>query len=289
MAIVEPIIRPPSEAESFLLQVTVGCSANHCTFCGAYLNKPFAIKDFNEISSDIEKGQSLYPKTRRVFILDGDALVMNNTKLLPVLEKLNEAFPMLSRVSSYANGYNIVKRTDKELQELYDHQLRLIYIGLESGNQDILNHCRKRSNAKEMIEAVQKARKAGIKSSVIVLLGLGGKKYSDEHVKDTITALNCMQPLYLSFLSLMVIPGTPLYKEVCNGDFEELNSIELLKEAYGIILGLQLEKTIFRCNHASNYLPLAGRFPQDKKRLLDALQLALRGELKLRPESLRGL
>lgn len=289
MAIVEPIIRPPSEAESFLLQVTVGCSASHCTFCGAYLNKPFAIKDFEEIASDIEKGQSLYPKTRRVFILDGDALVMNNTKLLPVLEKLNEAFPMLSRVSSYANGYNIVKRTDKELQELYDHQLRLIYIGLESGNQDILNHCRKRSNAKEMIEVVQRARRAGIKSSVIVLLGLGGKKYSDEHVKDTITALNCMQPLYLSFLSLMVIPGTPLYEEVCNGDFKELNSIELLKEAYGIILGLQLEKTIFRCNHASNYLPLAGRFPQDKKRLLDALQLALRGELKLRPEFLRGL
>lgn len=289
MAIVEPIIRPPSEAKSFLLQVTVGCSANNCTFCGAYLNKPFAIKNFEEIASDIKKGRSLYPKTRRVFILDGDALVMNNTKLLPVLEKLNESFPMLSRVSSYANGYNIVRRTDKELQELYDHQLQLIYIGLESGNQDILNHCRKQASAKEMIEAVQKARKAKIKSSVIVLLGLGGKRYSDEHIKDTITALNCMQPLYLSFLSLMVIPGTPLHEEVCNGDFEELNSIELLKEAHDIILGLQLEKTIFRCNHASNYLPLAGRFPQDKKRLLDSLQLALRGGSKLRPEFLRGL
>lgn len=289
MAIVEPIIRPPSEAESFLLQVTVGCSANHCTFCGAYLNKPFAIKDFEEIASDIKRGQARYPETRRVFILDGDALVMNNTKLLPVLEKLNTAFPMLSRVSSYANGYNIVRRTDKELQELYDHRLRLIYIGLESGNQDILNHCRKRSSVNEMIEAVQRTRKAKIKSSVIVLLGLGGKRYSDEHIKDTITALNYMQPLYLSFLSLMVIPDTPLHEEVCNGDFEELNSIELLKEAHDIILGFQLEKTIFRCNHASNYLPLAGRFPQDKKRLLDSLQLALRGELKLRPEFLRGL
>ncbi|MCK5179820.1 MAG: radical SAM protein [Candidatus Omnitrophica bacterium] len=289
MAIVEPIIRPPSEAESFLLQVTVGCSANQCTFCGAYLNKPFAIKNFEEIVLDIQRGRSLHPQTRRVFILDGDALVVNNTKLLPVLKELNDAFPMLSRISSYATGYNILKRTDKELHELYAYQLKLIYIGLESGNQDILDRCRKRSSAEEMVEAVRRAAKARIKSSVIVLLGLGGKRYSKEHVKDTITALNRMQPRYLSFLSLMVIPGTPLYEEILNGDFAELNPIELLKEAHDIISGLKLEKTIFRCNHASNYLPLKGRFPQDKERLLDSLQLALQGELKLKPEFLRGL
>lgn len=289
MAIVEPIIRPPSEAESFLLQVTVGCSANQCTFCGAYLNKPFAIKNFEEIVLDIQRGRSLHPQTRRVFILDGDALVVNNTKLLPVLKELNDAFPMLSRISSYATGVNILKRTDKELHELYAYQLKLIYIGLESGNQDILDRCRKRSSAEEMVEAVRRAAKARIKSSVIVLLGLGGKRYSKEHVKDTITALNRMQPRYLSFLSLMVIPGTPLYEEILNGDFAELNPIELLKEAHDIISGLKLEKTIFRCNHASNYLPLKGRFPQDKERLLDSLQLALQGELKLKPEFLRGL
>lgn len=289
MAIVEPIIRPPSEAESFLLQVTVGCSANDCTFCGAYFNKPFAIKDFEEIASDIERGAALYPQTRRAFLLDGDALVVNNTRLLLVLEKLKKAFPMLSRISSYANGYNIVRRTDEELKELYDHKLQLIYIGLESGNQDILDHCRKRSRAEEMTEAVRKSGRAKIKSSVIVLLGLGGKRYSAWHIKDTITALNRMQPRYLSFLSLMVIPGTPLYEEVRNGDFEELNPVELLKETHDIILGLQLDKTVFRCNHASNYFPLAGRFPQDKERLLDSLRLALSGELKLRPEFLRGL
>lgn len=289
MAIVEPIIRPPSEAESFLLQVTVGCSADQCTFCGAYLNKPFAIKNFEEIILDIQRGRSLHSQTRRVFILDGDALVVNNTKLLPVLKELNEAFPMLSRISSYANGYNILRRTDKELHELYAHQLKLIYIGLESGNQDILDRCRKRSSAEEMVEAVRRAAKARIKSSVIVLLGLGGKRYSKEHVKDTITALNRMQPRYLSFLSLMVIPGTPLYEEILNGDFAELNPIELLKETHDIISGLKLEKTIFRCNHASNYLPLEGRFPKDKGRLLDSLQLALQGELKLKPEFLRGL
>ncbi len=140
-----------------------------------------------------------------------------------------------------------------------------------------------------MVEAVRRAAKARIKSSVIVLLGLGGKRYSNEHVKDTITALNRMQPRYLSFLSLMVIPGTPLHGQVLNGDFAELNPNELLKEAHDIISGLKLEKTIFRCNHASNYLPLAGRFPQDKKRLLDSLRLALRGEVELKPEFLRGL
>lgn len=289
MAIIEPVIRPPAEAGSFLLQVTVGCSANHCTFCGAYLDKAFTIKDFEEIASDIQKGGSWYPQTRRVFMMDGDALVVNNTKLLPVLKKLNESFPMLSRISSYANGYNILNRTDQELQELYDYQLRLIYMGLESGNQNILDHCRKRSTADEMVEAVQKAAKAKIKSSVIVLLGLGGKKYSKEHVTDTITALNRMQPRYLSFLSLMVVGGTSLHEEVLSGDFEELDPIELLQEAHDIIAGLELKKTIFRCNHASNYLPLEGRFPQDKERLLDVLQSAFQGELRLKPEFLRGL
>lgn len=289
MAIIEPVIRPPSEAESFLLQVTLGCSSNHCTFCGAYLDKPFALKDFNEISLDIEEGAKLYSQIRRVFLLDGDALVVNNEQLLPVLKKLNNTFSMLSRISSYANGYNIVKRSDKQLQELYDHKLRLIYIGLESGSQDILNRCCKRSRAQEMIEAVQKADKAKIKSSVIVLLGLGGKARSTEHVQATIEALNHMQPRYLSFLSLMVIPGTPLHREVCRNEFKELSSTELLKEAYDIISGLELQKTIFRCDHASNYLPLAGRFPQDKISLLNSIQLALSGEIKLKPEFLRGL
>lgn len=289
MAIIEPIIRPPSEAESFLLQVTVGCSANDCTFCGVYRNKPFAIQDFGEIVSDIQKGASSYPQTRKVFLLDGDALAMNNAQLQPVLERINEAFPMLTRISSYANGYNILSRADWELQDLYAYRLKLIYMGLESGNQDILDRCQKRSSVTEMIEAVHKAREAKIKSSVIVLLGLGGKKYSDDHIKDTITALNRMQPRYLSFLSLMVIPGTPLQEEIAQGDFVELNSTELLREAHHIIAGLRLKKTIFRCNHASNYLPLEGRFPKDKRRLLDSLRQALQGKVELTPEFLRGL
>lgn len=289
MPIIEPVIRPPAEAESFLLQVTTGCSANHCTFCGAYADKPFKVKDFEEIQADILKESKKSPETRRVFLMDGDALVVNNAKLFPVLNSLGQAFPHLSRISSYANGYNITQRTDDELKQLYDHKLRLIYIGLESGHQTILDRCRKRASAEEMIRAVTKADQAGIKSSVIVLLGLGGRKYSKEHVQDTIHALNKMQPRYLSFLSLMVIPNTPLDEEVSRGGFEELDPKELLQEAHDMIQGLELEKTVFRCNHASNYLPLEGRFPKDKDQLLHAIESALKGKARLRPEFLRGL
>ena len=289
MTLIEPIIRPPAERDSFLLQVTTGCSANHCTFCGAYTDKPFAVKDSEEIVSDINKAAALYPDTRRVFLLDGDALAVSNVKLLPILKKLDEVFPKLSRISSYSNGYNITQRSNAELVELNENKMRLIYIGLESGSQDVLDRCRKRSTADEMIEAVKKAARCGIKSSVIVLLGLGGKKHSEKHVRDTIKALNKMQPRYLSFLSVMLIPGTPLYKECKEKRFKELNSHELLAESYNIIKGLELEKTIFRSNHASNYLSLEGRFPQDKNKLLNSLDLAIRGKINLRTEFSRGL
>lgn len=221
--------------------------------------------------------------------MDGDALVIKNDKLLPILEKLKAAFPKLSRISSYANGHNITSRNSQELKELYEHKLSLIYIGLESGSQKILNRCKKRSSVQEMIEAVNRAALAGIKCSVIVLLGLGGRESSEEHIRDTITALNRMQPRYLSFLSLMLIPATALRKEAEKGDFEELSSLELLKETHDILQGLELEKTIFRSNHASNYLALEGRLPHDKDTLLGVLEDAMNGEVALKHEFQRGL
>lgn len=289
MTIIEPIIRPPAESDSFLLQLTTGCSANNCSFCGAYLGKPFKIKDFKEIVADIERGRVLYPDTRRVFLMDGDALAVPDERLIPVFEKIKESFPKLTRISSYANGYNITGRTDKDLKILYEHKLRLIYIGLESGNQDILDHCNKSSGVDEMIRAVNRCAKMRIKSSVIVLLGLGGRRYSKNHVRDTIIALNKMQPRYLSFLSVMLIPGTLMHKEAKRGKFEELGALELLKESSDILKGLLMEKTVFRTNHASNYLPLEGRLPKDKDNLLDIIELALEGKVNLRPEFSRGL
>jgi len=175
------------------------------------------------------------------------------------------------------------------LTALFERQLSLIYMGLESGSQRVLDRCKKASSVQQMIEAVRKAGAAGIKSSVIVLLGLGGRENSAEHVRGTIEALNKMQPRYLSFLSLMVIPGTPLAEEVRRGDFKELNPGEMLQEAYAMIRGLELKQTIFRSNHASNYLALEGTFPKDKPTLLKVLKAAMRGEVRLRPEGVRGL
>lgn len=289
MAIIEPAIRPPAEADSFLLQVTLGCSADHCSFCGAYKGKPFRVKDPGEVFADVDRYARRYPGTRRVFLMDGDALVLSNRQLVPLLEKLERAFPELVRVSTYASGANLTRKTDGELAELYAHKLRLVYMGLESGSQRVLDRCRKSSSVEEMVRAVPRAERAGIRSSVIVLLGLGGKKYSEEHVRGTVEALNRMQPRQLSFLSLMVIPGTPLAEEVRRGDFEELEATELLQEAYAMIRGLELKRTVFRSNHASNYLSLEGTFPKEKEALLKALSAALDGEIHLRPDAVRGL
>ena len=168
MPLVEPVIRPPSEAESFLLQVTLGCSANSCTFCGAYRGRPFRVKDRKEIEADIDEWRRIDPGTRRVFLLDGDALAAGNDLLVPVLSRLGRAFPRLARAASYANGRNITGRSRGELAELASAGLRLVYLGLESGSQEVLDRCRKRSTVEEMIETVHRCREAGIKSSAIV-------------------------------------------------------------------------------------------------------------------------
>ncbi len=289
MPIIDPAIRPPAEADSFLLQVTTGCSANTCTFCGAYKGKPFAIKNSHEIMSDIHQEAIHYPDTRRVFLMDGDALAMDNTRLIPILDELNKTFPYLARVSAYANGFNIMRKSDNELQALLNKKLRLIYIGLESGSQSILDMCQKKATAEDMTKAVQRCAQIGIKSSVIVLLGLGGKTHSKTHVSDTIKVLNQMQPRYLSFLSVMLIPGTKLHQQQKAGVFKELTAKELLQETHDIIQGLDLKMTVFRTDHASNYLSLEGRLPHDKQRLLTQVKYALTGRHPLRPDFYRGL
>lgn len=289
MAIIEPVIRPPSEAGSFLLQVTTGCSANQCTFCGAYMGKPFTIKQQGEIEEDIESRARRFPRTRRVFLMDGDALVIKNARLIPVMKKLQASFPLLTRVSSYANGYNITCRTKAQLKELYDNKMKVIYLGLESGSQKVLDRCNKRSTAEEMIKAVNMSREAGIKASVIVLLGLGGRELSREHAEKTIAALNEMQPRYLSFLSLMLIPGTPASEAAREGSFAELSSKELLREMYDIIKGLELERTVIRSDHASNFLAIEGAFPKDKRKVMMDIENALKDDTRLRPGFLRGL
>lgn len=289
MSLIEPVIRPPSEAYSFLLQVTLGCSQNTCAFCGAYLDKPFKVKSLVEIKKDIELGAQLYPETKRVFLCDGDALVLNNEKLLSVLDQLHQAFPKLGRISSYANAQNILNKTPEELKELYTKKLKLIFIGLESGSNNILKRMNKTATAEQMVAAVEKAQTAGIKVHVIVLLGLGEAIGSLEHAKATAKIVNLMQPRYLSALSLMLIPGTDLYQEYKEKKFKELTPQELIQETLWLIEDLELQHTIFSCNHASNYVPLEGRLPHDKEKLLKTLKAAQTGKISLKPEFFRGL
>jgi radical SAM superfamily enzyme YgiQ (UPF0313 family) len=289
MVLCEPVIRPPSEANSFLLQVTLGCSQNSCAFCGAYPDKPFKLKPIEEIEADIAQGAQWYPDTTKVFLCDGDALVLSNEKLIPILKKINKAFPKLSRISSYANAQNILNKKPEELAELVKYKLKIIFLGLESGSNEILKRMNKSATSWEMVEAVVKAKEAGIKSHVIVLLGLGEKIASKTHALETAKVLNLMNPKYISVLSLMLIPGTPLYADYQAGKFIELDSQELLQETFWLIEHLTVAGSIFRCNHASNYLPLEGRLPQDKPKLLGLLRDALDGKVTLKPELFRGL
>lgn len=285
------IIRPPSEAKSYILQITYGCSHNRCTFCPTYLDKKFGIRPVEEVYEDIELASSAYPDTRKVFLCDGNALVLPNRQLVPILERIGSSFPRLQRVGIYGNAADILKKSNEELEELTRRKLGIIYIGLESGSDEVLKRAKKGTTVRETIDSVKKAQNVGIKVSVIALVGLGGKELSHEHAVKTGRAVTEMDPLYFSLLTLMLVPGTELHAEWERGEFEIPQPMELLKEVRTVIANLEgLSGCIFRTNHASNYLPLSGRLPQDKEKLLGAIDRAIsKGESVLRPEEWRAL
>jgi len=283
------VIRPPSEADSFILQVTLGCSHNRCTFCPAYLDKKFRVRGLDEVFEDIEEAARLMGEVRRVFLADGDALILPTKDLLTTLERLAGAFPSLSRVGIYANAQNVSEKSDEELRMLAEHKLGIAYLGLESGDDRVLDRVQKGATADEMAEAVCRLQAAGIKASVIVLLGLAGKDGSADHARATAEVVSRMNPRYLSFLTVMVVPGTALHRQMERGEFEPLEPRELLVELRQMIEPLDLKGTIVRSNHASNYVPIGGRLPKDKDELLRQIDEALRGETAFRPEWARGL
>ncbi len=285
------VVRPPSEAGSYILQVTYGCSHNECIFCCTYLDKPFQVRPPAEVMEDIRMAGPHMPDTRRVFLADGNSLVLSNRRLLPILDALNEAFPRLERVGIYGNARDILRKSDEELRELVERKLSIMYLGLESGNDEVLLRARKGATAREMIEAVKKAQKAGLTVSVIAVLGLGGVDLWQPHAIDTGRAVSAMDPGYFSLLSLMVVPGTELHRMVTAGEFVVPEPLEMLKEMRVTIEHIErVSNCVFRTNHASNYLPLAGTLPQEKERLLSTIDRALaEGESVLRPEFLRAL
>jgi radical SAM superfamily enzyme YgiQ (UPF0313 family) len=285
------VVRPPSEADSYILQITYGCSHNGCTFCGTYLDKPFQVRPVEEVLEDIKLTRDVMPDTMRVFLADGNALVLNTGRLVTILDALSAAFPDLRRVGIYANARDLLSKSHDELKLLREKRLQIVYLGLESGSDEVLRRINKGATATEMVEAVHHAKAAGIRVSIIGILGIGGAELSAEHTEATGRVVSAMDPPYFSLLTLMLVPGTPLHQQWQEGTFQLLGPEEMLAELRQIILHTDgLTRCLFRTNHASNYVPLAGTLSRDKDALLATLDAALaRGKSALRPEAWRGL
>jgi len=285
----EPVFRPPSEAGSYLLHVTYGCSHNECTFCAMYLTKRFRVRPLAEVRDDIDEAARVLPHTERVFLLDGDAMTLATDRLMPVLAALRDAFPALRRVGAYANAASVLAKEDGELARLRDAGLGILYFGLESGDDPTLVRIRKGATRDEIVRAVVRTREAGIRTSVMGLLGIAGRERSREHAVATAAAATEMNPRFFSLLTATPVPGTAFHEEVQRGALTLPEPDETLEELETILAGLDCASTYFACNHASNYLPLTGRLPHDRERILDVVRAARRGEHPLKPEWLRGL
>jgi radical SAM superfamily enzyme YgiQ (UPF0313 family) len=282
-------IRPPSEAYSILLQVTVGCSHNKCTFCGTYAGKRFRIKDEKIILSDILFAARYMKRQDRVFLMDGDALIIPQKRLMWILDRIKEHLPWVRRVGAYANAKSIRMKTLEELIELKENGLGILYLGVETGDPDLLKEIRKGTSAENLIKMGRKVREAGLKLSVTVLLGIAGRERSLQHAKATGELLSAMDPNYIGALTVMLLPGTPIHDDYTSGRFVLLDERELLQELREMISNTNLSRGLFFSNHASNYLPIKARLPKGKQDALDQIDAALRGEVGLRPEWMRAL
>ncbi len=283
------IIRPPSEANSILLQVTVGCSRNKCTFCGTYRGERFKIKPDSIIWEDIAFASQYCRRQRRVFICDGDALIIPQARLLKILKAIKKQLPWVTRVGLYANAKSLKMKTLDELKALQEHGLGIIYMGLETGDDITLKKIKKGATSEQMIAMGRKARAAGIKLSVTVILGISGKKRSRIHAQETGRVLSAIDPEYIGALSLMLIPGTPLYEDHVSGEFQLLTPEEMLEELKFMIAATDLSKGLFHANHASNYLPIKARLPKEKEATIELIDKALAGKVALKPEYMRAL
>lgn len=284
------IYRPPSEAESYILQATIGCSWNHCTYCDMYRDKQFRVRDLAETLEDIRMaGRAGAEHVDKVFVADGDALVMDMDHWRQVLAALHENFPRLRRVSCYATAMNINQKSEAELKQLRQWGLSLLYIGPESGDDATLKRIAKGGTFDQHVQAAQKSHAADIKLSAIFLLGVGGVERSVEHASASARLASAMNPRFLSVLTLTVVPGTPIARLEDSGRFALPDVHGLLRELRTFVAEAKPEDAIFRTNHASNYLPLQGRLPRDRGRMVEALDAALNGQIPLRAEWMRGL
>ncbi|KPA17197.1 radical SAM domain-containing protein [Candidatus Magnetomorum sp. HK-1] len=283
------MIRPPSEANSILLQATVGCSHNKCTFCAAYKGVRFKIKPDDIILQDIAYASKHFRNHRRLFICDGDGMIIPQKRLVFILKEIQKQLPWIERVGVYANAKSLSMKSLDELKTLRKLGLKIAYLGLESGDDETLKKVRKKGDSAYIIEKSVKAKKADIKLSVTVLLGLAGRERSQFHAEKTGMTLSAMDPDYVGALSLMLVPGTAMYDEFERKEFEMIEPLEMLKELRTMIAHTHLTDGLFHANHASNYLPIRARLPFDQDRVLGQIDDAINGKIPLKPEYMRAL
>jgi radical SAM superfamily enzyme YgiQ (UPF0313 family) len=285
------IYRPPSEADSLILQVTIGCSHNKCTFCGSFKDKKFRLRTLEEVREDVEEAKAYARYIRKVFIADGDALVIPQKRLIPIIELIRDAFPKLERIGIYGNTKSILKKSVEELKALKELGVGIVYLGVESGDQVVLDRVCKGTTLEKTAEAARRVKEAGIILSVTVLLGLGGVERSTIHAEETGKFLSKIDPDYVGALSVIIVPGTPLAEEAKRGTFEVPNPYMLLEELAIMIKHTNVSHTFFASNHASNYLPVKAWLPEEKEKILKSIRYVLnrKDPSLLRPEFMRAL
>jgi len=283
------MIRPPSEANSILLQVTLGCSHNKCTFCGTFRDKRFDIKKDDIIFEDIEFARQHCKRQNRLFICDGDAMIVPQKRLLKILKRIKNRLPWVERVGLYANTKGIGMKNDEQLKEIKELGVKLVYMGLESGDDQILKEIRKGADSAKMIKMGKRVKKAGMQLSVTVLVGLGGKERSKRHALETGRVLSAIDPDFVGALSLMLVPGTELNDQFKKGKFSLISPEEMLEELGLMISSTNLSNGLFHANHASNYLPIRAKLPWEKEKTLELISQALQGNVELKPEFMRAL
>jgi radical SAM superfamily enzyme YgiQ (UPF0313 family) len=288
MQYVGNVIRPPSEADSIILQVTVGCTHNKCTFCGAYKDVRFSIKDEQTVDADLDFASHYCRRAKRLFLADGDVLALSQRRLTSLFAKIHHKLPWIKRISLYGNARAVRHKSLAQLQELKELGLDRVYLGLESGCNEVLAYVGKGETAQSMIDAAEKVNAAGLFLSVTVLLGLGGTDRSRQHIEKTAATLNRMKPRQVAALTLMVLANTSLGEEVQAERFIVAEPEQILAELYQLVSRLDT-RCQFHANHASSYLPIGGRLPHDRDRILYEISQALSGTMPLVPEYRRAL
>lgn len=289
------IYRPPSEAYSYILQVTIGCSHNKCRFCSMYKDKKFCVRDTKEIFEDIDMARRAYDKIGRIFLADGDALCLSNRKLTAILDRISEKIPECQRISVYGSAHDVLRKTMTELIELKRRGVEMIYIGAESGNDRILKDMCKGVTRMQLIDAVKKIEATGIKASVTFISGIGGRAMWEKHAIDTGTMISEMNPSYVGLLTLMTESAAPLTGDISEGKFELLSGEEVVAETMLMLKHINIPESddghvcVFRSNHASNYVSLRGNLPNDKGKMMSKLRMAMENTGMLKDERFRML